>query len=153
MKTKRQAEILKIIQENQIETQDQLLDELCARGMKSTQATISRDIKELHLVKELSGQSAYRYALSERKASLNIASRLRIILRESVTGIEAAGTIVVVKTMPGLGSAAGAALDSMQIADMVGSLGGDDTVFLAMRNGESAQEFAQELQKSLSRDR
>ena len=70
MKAKRHAEILSIIQEYDIETQDQLLDKLREKGMKSTQATISRDIKELHLVKELTGQGTYRYAVSERKSSL-----------------------------------------------------------------------------------
>ena len=85
MKAKRHAEILSIIQEYDIETQDQLLDKLREKGMKSTQATISRDIKELHLVKELTGQGTYRYAVSERKSSLNVAGRLNNIFRESVT--------------------------------------------------------------------
>lgn len=74
MKGKRQQEILRIIEEQDIDTQDQLLAELRARGLQSTQATISRDIKELHLIKELTGYGTYRYAVSERKASLNVAS-------------------------------------------------------------------------------
>ena len=78
MKARRQAEILSIIQEYDIETQDQLLEKLRDRGMKSTQATISRDIKELHLVKELTGHSTYKYAVSERKTSLNVAGRLSL---------------------------------------------------------------------------
>ena len=73
MKAKRQQEILRIIEEQDIDTQDQLLTELKARGVQSTQATISRDIKELHLIKELTSYGAYRYAVSERKASLNFA--------------------------------------------------------------------------------
>ena len=77
MKAKRQQEILRIIEEQDVDTQDQLLAELRARGVQSTQATISRDIKELHLVKELTGYGTYRYAVSERKASLNFAGRLR----------------------------------------------------------------------------
>ena len=81
MKGKRQQEILRIIEEQDIDTQDQLLAELRARGLQSTQATISRDIKELHLIKELTGYGTYRYAVSERKASLNVASRLRTISR------------------------------------------------------------------------
>ena len=82
MKARRQAEILSIIQEYDIETQDQLLEKLRDRGMKSTQATISRDIKELHLVKELTGHSTYKYAVSERKTSLNVAGRLNTICRD-----------------------------------------------------------------------
>ena len=76
MKARRQAEILAIIQEHDIETQDQLLEKLRERGMNSTQATISRDIKELHLVKELTGHSTYKYAVSERKTSLNVAGQI-----------------------------------------------------------------------------
>ncbi len=151
MKSRRQAEILKIIQENDIETQDQLLEELRSRGTKSTQATISRDIKELHLVKELTGQSTYRYAVSERKTSLNMANRLHNIFKESVTSFEAAQNIVVIKTMPGLANAAGAALDGMQIPDVAGSLAGDDTVLLIMRTNQAAETFCQEIQKMLDR--
>ena len=110
MKARRQAEILSIIQEYDIETQDQLLEKLREKGLKSTQATISRDIKELHLVKELTGHSTYKYTVSERKTSLNVAGRLNNIFRESVTSFDSAQNIVVVKTMPGLASAACAAL-------------------------------------------
>ena len=94
MKARRQAEILAIIQEYDIETQDQLLEKLREKGMKSTQATISRDIKELHLVKELTGRSTYKYAVSERKTSLNVAGRLNNIFRESVTSFDSAQNIV-----------------------------------------------------------
>ena len=105
MKARRQAEILAIIQEYDIETQDQLLEKLREKGLKSTQATISRDIKELHLVKELTGHSTYKYTVSERKTSLNVAGRLNNIFRESVTSFDSAQNIVVLKTMPGLASA------------------------------------------------
>ena len=100
MKGKRQQEILRIIEEQDIDTQDQLLAELRARGLQSTQATISRDIKELHLIKELTGYGTYRYAVSERKASLNVASRLRTIFKEGVISFDLAQNIIVLKTMP-----------------------------------------------------
>ena len=106
MKGKRQQEILRIIEEQDIDTQDQLLAELRARGLQSTQATISRDIKELHLIKELTGYGTYRYAVSERKASLNVASRLRTIFKEGVISFDLAQNIIVLKTMPGVASAA-----------------------------------------------
>ena len=127
MKAKRQQEILRIIEEQDVDTQDQLLAELRARGVQSTQATISRDIKELHLVKELTGYGTYRYAVSERKASLNFAGRLRTIFKEGVTSFDLAQNIVVLKTMPGLASAAGAAIDGKGINRRVGRLGGGDT--------------------------
>ena len=149
MKSARQETILQIIAEKDIETQDQLLNELKNMGIPSTQATISRDIKELHLVKELTGTGAYRYAVSGRKASLNFAGRLRTIFREGVTSFDVAQNIVVVKTMPGLAPAAGAALDGMEIPDLVRSLAGDDTVILIMRTNEAATQLCSEIHQML----
>ena len=149
MKSKRQQEILRIIGEKDVETQDQLLSELRVRGVQSTQATISRDIKELHLVKELTGYGVYKYAVSERKTSLNFAGRLRTIFKEGVTSFDLAQNIVVIKTMPGLASAACAALDGMDIPDMVCSLAGDDTAILIMRTNEAAVAFCDEIHKML----
>ena len=149
MKSKRQAEILRIIEEVDVETQDQLLAELRERGFTSTQATISRDIKELHLVKELTSYGTYKYAVSGRKNSLNFAGRLRTIFKEGVTSFDRAQNIVVLKTMPGLAPAAGAAIDGMDIPELVGSLSGDDTVILIMRNGEAAEEFCEEMREML----
>lgn len=148
MKARRQAEILSIIQEYDIETQDQLLEKLREKGLKSTQATISRDIKELRLVKELSG-GGYRYASSERKGLADSDARLRNIFKEGVTSVDRAQNIVVVRTMPGLASAACSALDSMEIPGMVGSLAGDDTGILIMRDNDAAERFNQEVHKLL----
>ena len=149
MKSKRQAEILRIIEDVDVETQDQLLSELKARGLTSTQATISRDIKELHLIKELTGYWTYKYAVSGRKTSMNIAGRLRTIFKEGVTSFDRAQNIVVLKTMPGLASAACAAIDGMEISDLVGSLAGDDTAVLIMRDSEKAEAFCDEIHKIL----
>ena len=104
MKARRQAEILSIIQEYDIETQDQLLEKLREKGLKSTQATISRTL-ELHLVKELTGHSTYKYTVSERKTSLNVAGRLNNIFRESVTSFDSAQNIAGAENhaRPGLG--------------------------------------------------
>ncbi len=132
-----------------METQDQLLEQLRLRGVTSTQATISRDIKELHLIKELTGYGTYKYVVSERKTSLNFAGRLRTIFKEGVTSFDMAQNIVVVKTMPGLASAACAAVDGMEIPDLVGSLAGDDTALLIMRTNEAAAEFCNEIHKML----
>ena len=148
MKRARQAEILNIIQAVDVETQEQLLDELKARGFSATQATISRDIKELRLVKELSG-GGYRYASSERKGMADTDARLRNIFKEGVTSVDRAQNIVVVRTMPGLASAACSALDSMEIPGMVGSLAGDDTGILIMRDNDAAERFNQEVHKLL----
>ena len=149
MKNVRQSEILNIVRSKDIDTQEQLLEELRARGFTTTQATISRDIKELRLVKELTGTGGYRYALSERKTASTSDTRLRNIFKEGVVSVDVAQNIVVVRTMPGLASAACSALDSMDIDGMVGSLAGDDTGILIMRDSALAQQFSSEVHKLL----
>ena len=149
MKNARQSEILSIIQAVEVETQEQLLAELKERGFSATQATISRDIKELRLVKELTGQGTYRYTQSDRRTSAGTDIRLRNIFKEGGVSVDVAQNIVVVRTMPGLASAACSALDSMDIPGMVGSLAGDDTGILIMRDNASAQQFSGEVHKLL----
>ena len=149
MKNDRQSKILEIIAEENIETQEQLLERLQARGINSTQATISRDIKQMHLIKEPVGHGVYKYAVSGNRTRLNFAEKLRTIFRASITSIESAQNIVVVKTMPGLASAACAALDDMEINYMLGSLAGDDTAFLVMKDAESAEVFCHEIRDML----
>ena len=149
MKNNRQSMILEIISQENIETQEQLLSRLQERGISSTQATISRDIKQMHLIKEPVGQGVYKYAVSGNRTRLNIAEKLRTIFRESITSIDYAQNIVVIKTMPGLASAACSALDNMDISIMVGSLAGDDTAFLLMRDTEAAETFCEEIKGML----
>lgn len=149
MKERRQQAILDIIVRQDVETQEQLLTALKGRGFHCTQATISRDIKELRLVKELTGRGGYRYTQTERKAMGGADTRLRNIFKEGVTSVDVAQNIVVVRTMPGLASAACSALDGMDISGMVGSLAGDDTGILIMRDNASAQQFSSEVHKLL----
>ena len=149
MKNNRQEKILEIISQENIETQEQLLMRLQACGISSTQATISRDIKQLHLIKEPVGRGAYKYAGSSNRTKLNFAEKLRTIFRESVTSIDTAQNIVVLKTMPGLASGACSALDNMNINEMVGSIAGDDTAVLVMRDREAALDFCEELKSML----
>ena len=145
MKNDRQEKILAIIASEPIETQEQLIERLKERGVTSTQATISRDIKQLHLIKEPAGGGRYRYAVSAHKTKLNFADRLQTILRESIVGVDYAQNLVVLKTMPGLAGAAAAAFDGMEIGQMVGTIAGDDTVLVVMRDAESAAEFCNEI--------
>ena len=149
MKNDRQSMILEIISQENIETQEQLLSRLQERGINSTQATISRDIKQMHLIKEPAGLGVYKYAVSGNRTKLNFAEKLRTIFRESITSIDYAQNIVVLKTMPGLANAAAAALDNMEITYMVGSLAGDDTAFLLMKDTESAVAFCEEIKAML----
>jgi len=145
MKSARQEEIIDIIQSTDVETQEQLLDHLKRRGYSATQATISRDIKDLRLVKELTSSGSYRYARSEHKMSSAADSRLRNIFKEGVISVDVAQNIVVVRTMPGLASGACSALDNMDIPDIVGSLAGDDTGILIMRDNAAAQQLSNEI--------
>lgn len=149
MKNERQSRILEIIKSEPIETQEQLQHRLSEMGIACTQATISRDIKQLHLIKEPIGQGKYRYAISIQRNRLNIADKLRTIFRESIVNVDYAQNIVVLKTMSGLANAAAAALDSMRISYVVGSLAGDDTVLLILRDTESARNFCDEIHEML----
>ena len=146
MKRARQAEILNVIRMMDVETQEQLLAELKLRGFTTTQATISRDIKQLHLYKEPCGGGRYRYASSARSTGCDFNDRLQRILRECSLSVDYAQNLVVLKTMPGLASAAGAAFDAMDdLPAMIGCVCGDDTVLVVMRDEASAQSFCEEL--------
>ena len=149
MKNDRQSMILEIISQENIETQEQLLVRLQERGITSTQATISRDIKELHLVKERTARGTYKYVVSLHRGRTDLANRLQTIFRESVTSFDMAQNLIVLKTMPGLANAAAAALDGMDIPNMVGSIAGDDTAVLIMRSNEYAEQFCHEIRLML----
>ena len=149
MKNDRQAKILEIIEQEPIDTQEQLQQRLQESGILCTQATISRDIKQLHLIKEPVGQGRYRYAVSSQRSRLNMADKLRTIFRESIVGADYAQNMVVIKTMSGLANAAAAALDSMNIPYLVGTLAGDDTAILIMRTSRVAEELTREIESML----
>lgn len=145
MKSSRQSVILQIISEQEIETQGQLIKALAERGVASTQATLSRDIKQLHLVKELGSSGRYHYVVSGKSMNNDREMRLRKIFRESVTSYAVAQNIIVIKTLPGLASAACSTLDSMHIVTLAGTLAGDDTAFLAMKDSKAAEDFCHEI--------
>ena len=114
-------------------------------GIHCTQATISRDIKQLHLIKEPIGQGKYRYAISIQRKRLNIADKLRTILHESIVSVDYAQNLVVIKTMSGLAGAAAKALDSMRINTVLGTVAGDDTVLLVLKDTEQARVLCGEI--------
>ena len=143
MKDKRQSKILEIISKQNIETQNQLMDALLAEGVASTQATLSRDIKQLRLVKELAEDGSYRYAQPSKDELTGRGDRLRTIFRQGVISFDTAQNLIVIKTLPGLANAAASALDSMELKDMVGCLAGDDTIFLAMRSNAAAEHLCE----------
>ena len=149
MKKERQNAVLKVIAATDVETQNQLIEELAKVGIESTQATVSRDIKELHLIKELTSRGTYRYAVSDRPDTQNNTARLKGIFRESVLSYANAQNIVVIKTLPGLAPAACGTIDSMGIKSIVGSIAGDDTGFLAMNDVAAAEKFCKEIEDML----
>jgi len=150
MKTQRQAKIMEIISNQDVETQEQLLDALRVAGFNSTQATISRDIKELRIIKELTSFGTYRYTTSTKEVSGSFSSRLNTIFRECVTDFDYAQNLMVIKTIPGLASAAGSAIDAMNMSVVIGTLAGDDTVLVVMRDTNAAAAFYGEIKNLLN---
>ena len=150
MKSQRQAKIMEIISTRNIETQEQLLAALQQEGFRGTQATISRDIKELRIVKELTSMGTYRYTTSNNELGGSFTARLNTIFRECVIGFDYAQNIIVIRTLPGLASAAGSAIDAMNMNAVVGSLAGDDTVMVVMRDNNAAAMFCGEIKNLIS---
>ena len=149
MKSQRQAKILEIISNRNVETQEQLLAALQEEGFRGTQATISRDIKELRIVMELTSLGTYRYTTSNSDFGGSFSARLNTIFRECVISFDYAQNIIVVRTLPGLASAAGSAIDAMNVSTVVGSLAGDDTVIVIMRDTNAAATFCGEIKSLL----
>lgn len=146
MKSGRHARILDIIAEKPIETQDELLTILKSEGYKATQATISRDIKDLRLVKTLGSDGKYRYVAAEINTT-NLQSGFSSLFGTAVVSIDRAENIVVIKTLSGMAQAICASLDSINYNSVVGTIAGDDTIFIACRSKELASGFSDELKK------
>ena len=150
MKNARQTAILSIIEQYDVETQEELAGRLKEMGIVVTQATVSRDIKELRIVKELTNLGTYRYTAANKESGGTFSTRLNTIFRECITSYDFAQNIVVIKTMPGLASAACSAIDSMGMPVVLGSLAGDDTAILIMRDTNAAGAFCAEIKQLLS---
>lgn len=141
---------MEIISNQNVETQEQLLALLQKEGFRGTQATISRDIKELHIIKELTNLGTYRYTAATNEVSGSFSARLNTIFRECVTGFDYAQNIIVIRTLPGLASAAGSAIDAMNMSMIVGCLAGDDTVMVVMRDNNAAAAFCGEIRNLIN---
>ncbi len=144
MKEYRQNEIMSLIGEKDVETQEELLECLRAKGFKVTQATISRDIRELGLVKVNGSAGRYKYAMPRREGK-TLSTKFRMLLMETVQRVDRAGNIAVVKTYSGMAQGAAAAIDSLERDDVLGSVAGDDTIIIVMRTPEAAQSLADDL--------
>ena len=131
MRYARQNKILELINENDIDTQEKLVEMLKANGFNVTQATISRDIKELHLVKALSPDGVYRYAAAVENDN-NVSNRYLSILKDIVKNVDAAGNLIVVKTLPGCANAAAEPIDCLGFEHVVGTIAGDNTLLMVI---------------------
>lgn len=148
MKIQRHSKILEIINTKDIETQEELAEELKKIGMDVTQATVSRDIKELKLIKVLSNDGKYKYATISQNDGL-LSNKLVSIFSHTVTSVENVQNFVVVKTLSGSGSAAAEAIDSMNFEGIAGTIAGDNTIFILTINEEKAQDIVKKLRKML----
>lgn len=145
MKATRHAMILELIDKLNIETQDELAQRLKESGFKVTQATVSRDIKELRLIKALSDDGTYKYATID-KAESGLHDRFVKIFNQSVVSVTSAGSILVIKTISGTANAAAEALDFMKWSDVAGTLAGDNTIFVAMKDAKYASDLIKKIQ-------
>ncbi|HIS69342.1 MAG TPA: arginine repressor [Candidatus Gallacutalibacter stercoravium] len=152
MKTRRHSKILELIQDQAIETQEELLRQLKAQGFDVTQATVSRDIKELRLVKTLGEGGRYHYATAKKGAG-DISTQFFSLFSGSVLTVEYAGNMVVIKCMTGMAQAVCAAMDSMHWDGVVGTLAGDDTIFVVVRNESRAVDLVSELKKLITEEK
>lgn len=152
MKSRRHSKILELIAQNEIDTQEELLNKLCESGFSVTQATVSRDIKELRLIKTLAHDGKYKYTTSVPKSDNNMSFRFNAIFNESVNEVDYAQNLVVIKCYTGMANAACAAIDLMHWQGAVGTIAGDDTILMVMRNEEFAVKVVGQLNKMLLKE-
>lgn len=149
MKIARHAKILEIITKNDIETQDELVDSLRKQGMDVTQATVSRDVKELKLIKVLSASGRYKYASIGRGENI-LSEKLVSVFAQTVLNIDYVGNSILIKTLSGSGAAAAEAIDTLGWEGIVGTIAGDNTILIIARTEEKALELVWKFKKLLS---
>jgi transcriptional regulator of arginine metabolism len=148
VKSKRQNKIIELISGQDIETQDDLVRMLQHAGFQVTQATISRDIKELHLIKIQTDTGIYKYAVNEKKdtSDMNVLFR---IFKDTVQSVESAGNIVVIRTLTGSANAAAEVVDGLHIPEVAGTIAGDNTIFVAIRSLDAAAAIVSRFRQML----
>lgn len=149
MKLKRHAKIKEIIEANKIETQEDLANALRREGIEITQATVSRDIKELKLMKVPDANGRYHYALPTNPTNNVPPERITRVLKEAVTNVLSSLCMVVLRTHPGMASSVAYALDYMQWPEVLGTIAGDDTVFVAVADKQAVEKFMARLDNYL----
>ena len=149
-KYERHIKIIELVNSRPIKTQEEIVTHLKKLGCNATQATVSRDIKELALVKIASGDG-YQYAVPKGDTAThgNISARLGFVFGKSVTSVDSAQNIVVVHTLPGMANAAASAVDAMKYENILGCIAGDDTFMVVARDDKNAADFAAKLEKMI----
>ena len=151
MKALRLAKIIELVEKNEVYTQEDLLGMLAKEGFVTTQATISRDIKELSLVKSVTEDGKYKYTTTRKKQTDNMEKKFRAVFMESVIPVDYAMNTVVIKCHTGMANAACASLDTMaEMEGIVGTLAGDDTIFVLMRTEEMAARLTSKIEAMIS---
>ena len=150
MKTQRHQAIIKLISEHEIETQDELIEKLNTDGYRVTQATISRDIRELKISKVLGGGGTYHYVLPGHVDTGHAKSSFKNAYASAIINIDSVGNIIVVKTHPGLAQAVAAGIDAMHSKEILGCVAGDDTIIVVSRNTETAVSSIYKLKDEMS---
>ena len=148
MKNTRQSAILSLIEENEIHTQEELAGRLQALGMRVTQATVSRDIKELRLLKVLTPAGTYKYATAER-AEHGVSERFVRMFVESVLSVREVSNMIVLRTLAGSANVAGEAIDSMHWPEILGTISGDNTILVILNTADEARDIAERFRDSL----
>ncbi|MEG0852517.1 MAG: arginine repressor [Angelakisella sp.] len=149
MKAMRHKEILNILASHSVTTQEELQELLSARGFSTTQATVSRDIRELRLIKALSPSGSYCYTTPQEKIAMSLPLNINAVFLESIKTVDHASNFVVVKCYAGMANAVCASIDNGQWDGLVGTIAGDDTIFLLLRTEEAAIEFSQYLLETI----
>lgn len=149
MKVLRHAKIIEIINSKEIETQEELAEELKRCGMDVTQATVSRDIKELKLIKVLSNSGKYKYVTTTPEQNF-LSNKLVNIFSQTVLYVENVENMVILKTITGSASAAAEAIDSLSFDEIAGTIAGDNTIFIVVRSVSKAQELVKKIKKLLN---
>ncbi|MBR7142045.1 MAG: arginine repressor [Clostridia bacterium] len=151
MKLPRHTKIIELIRKHEVTTQEKLLELLQQEGFSVTQATVSRDIRELRLVKQPTSHGVSKYTIPETEEAKNKNAKYGFILSETMISAEAAGNLVVIKTYAGMANAAASSIDAFQQGSVVGTLAGDDTIFAVLRTEAEAESFLEELKKWIKR--
>lgn len=149
MKIKRQSKILELIRENNIDTQEMLVDLLNKDGFNVTQATISRDIRELKITKVSTGSGGFKYAELSGASGNETSQRFARVLKEGIVSIDYAQNILVVKTIQGMAMGVATAIDAMNHAEIIGTIAGDDTIFCVVKSETKAIRLIERLKSNI----